>query len=220
MGKHLIPRFRDLVVVGGSPKSDALVVALDERVQPPWSRDHEAEDDRVLAGRGYGVYHREAGPDGPGLRLFLLPQGDNVEVVNVVPSASGSLTHDEYNQAVAQFYDDYLGEACASLGLTAELGPVHYDLEKDLPAKVYQALSAFSGAANKSTGSSHPMDRERWYEFIWRAHESGCDLDPTVLGQWFEADGWESDEARELAIEFESGRGLLRHRGRTSSIDW
>lgn len=140
-------------------------------------------------------------------------------MVNVVPDESGELSHDEYNDAVAEFHDKYLADVCTSLGLTAQLGAVHFDLEKDLPPGVFEALSMFSGAANKSTGSSHPMDRERWFDLIWRAHAADADLDPTLLGQWLEADGWGYREARELAIEYEFSRGLLRHPRRTS-LDW
>jgi hypothetical protein len=65
--------------------------------------------------------------------------------------------------------------------------------------------------ANKSTGASHPKDKERWFEFLISAHRTSARLDADLLARWLsEAEGWPEDTAHALAIDYEFALGLLQ----------
>src|SRR5436190_867887 len=83
---------------------------------------------------------------------------------------------------------DALADAIA-LGGDARLGEDVIDLQADLGETVFRALVAFSRSANRTTGSSHPMDRERWFAFLVAAHRSHVDLSVDVLAKWLALDG-------------------------------
>ena len=72
------------------------------------------------------------------------------------------------------------------------------------------ALNRFSVTANKSTGSSHPSDRCRWFEFIFAAHRAQGRLDSDILARWLaEVEDWPSEVANDLVIQYEFGIALL-----------
>lgn len=73
-------------------------------------------------------------------------------------------------------------------------------------------LRRFSGAANKSTGASHPSDERRWFDFIVAVHRAGDKLDAARLARWLhEAEGWDEDSAHKLAGNYETSLALLTH---------
>ncbi len=65
-------------------------------------------------------------------------------------------------------------------------------------------------STNKSTGSSHPLDHQRWMDFILTAHLEGSRLDATSLRRWLiEIEGWSPEVADQLAGQYEFGGRLL-----------
>lgn len=87
------------------------------------------------------------------------------------------------------------------------------DLEVELGTELFKKLRAFSGAANKATRSAHPLDRERWFDFITSIAQADVELHPSDLKRWLrEEGGWSDEVAHELALEFEFGQGLLDHK--------
>jgi hypothetical protein len=92
----------------------------------------------------------------------------------------------------------------------AELTEPEADLELWLPAGAADKLRVFCKVANKRTGSSHPSDRDRWYDFIVAAHEAEAEFTASTLVQWLrEEGGWDDELANKLACEYEFARGLL-----------
>ena len=74
-----------------------------------------------------------------------------------------------------------------------------------------ELLKRFSRNANKSTGSSHPFDRERWHEFIIGLHAERREIDTEKLGRWLQdVERWSDEAAIDLIIEYEFGRDLLK----------
>ena len=56
------------------------------------------------------------------------------------------------------------------------------------------ALRMFSVGANKSTGSSHPSDQERWFQFLFAAYRAQGEFDPYLLRRWLEeVEKWPPD---------------------------
>lgn len=74
-----------------------------------------------------------------------------------------------------------------------------------------EALHNFSILANKATGSSHPRDQERWFQFIFAAYRAPQQLDIDNLMRWLvEIEGWSDEKAHDLVIEYEFGLALLK----------
>lgn len=72
------------------------------------------------------------------------------------------------------------------------------------------ALHRFSVTANKSTGSKHPSDRRRWFDFIFAAHRAQSRLDSQILARWLtEVEEWPSEVVEDLVIQYEFGVALL-----------
>ena len=72
------------------------------------------------------------------------------------------------------------------------------------------ALRHFSHAANKTTGSAHPKDRERWLRFLSLAHADAKQMDPARLARWLtEIEDWDGDAVHGLIAEYEFALELL-----------
>ena len=69
---------------------------------------------------------------------------------------------------------------------------------------------SFSGLANKSTGSSHPYDRERWLKFIIYLHKHNEVADSEYVKEFLIEDGWTEDKAIDLVIEYSFALKLLK----------
>jgi hypothetical protein len=143
--------------------------------------------------------------------LHLFADRSKVYVANIVPTDRSNLSIGEYNEALVEFYERFAHPAADSIGVDTVLSADLVDLEVELPKHVFQALTAFSSLANKATGSSHPLDRQRWFEFLTLLHGSNSDLSTGLLQDWLILDGWSESVAFDLVIEFEFGIGLLKH---------
>ena len=96
-------------------------------------------------------------------------------------------------------------------GFTVETSKAQKTLEDFASEKVARSLRRFSAAANKSTGAGHPLDERRWHTFLIDAHQDNADLDAPALARWLREDeGWPEDVAHALAVEYETGRALLK----------
>lgn len=207
-----VPVFGELTFSDASSAFEELGSAIEGRLSGAWWRDRERESDRSLGGIRFLIFRRRPVEDRPAVGVFVTDRGTDLYVSNIVPAEAGQISRDEYNETLREFAADFAVPAAQELGIQAELTPGYVDLSKVLEPETYAALVAFSRAANRSTGSSHPMDQSRWFEFIWRLHESGRELGSDVLAGWLEEDGWSPDAAAELAGEFEYALSLLNHR--------
>lgn len=203
---------RDVAVQGEAGAVAALKEAIRASVVGgAWERDSEVAK-KLSARRGdedVDVF-RYGGPDAPGANVFLFWESHGAHVGNIVPVASTSLSHDEYNMIAKQFHDEVLAPLAVRAGCQTELGPTVRTIDEVLPPPVLEALKRFSDAANKSTGSAHPMDAERWDDFLILAHAHGTVLGENLLMDWLVRDeGWGEDEASTLVVEYEHARRLL-----------
>jgi hypothetical protein len=128
-----------------------------------------------------------------------------------VPCELGELSYDEYNHIVDEF-----AEICQpiakSMGFKVRKSSEDQTLEDWISGSSAKKLRLFSAAANKSTGTSHPRDQERWYEFVVSIVDNGDPLDASTLVCWLvEEGGWPEDIAHQLAIEYEQETGLLKY---------
>ncbi|MCY1462220.1 hypothetical protein D9M71_799680 [compost metagenome] len=54
------------------------------------------------------------------------------------------------------------------------------------------------------------MDQKRWFSFLISAHRASKRPDSEQVARWLvEVDGWSSEQAQDLAIDYEFALGLL-----------
>lgn len=159
--------------------------------------------------------------------------GDRIEtgelkVGNIVPLEKNQLSVEEYNAVLMQFYDDVILPFLESGTELIILQPSDdkFDPTSVISPTALKKLELFCSAANKSTGSSHPFDQERWFDFICQTVDDGQMFDCSTLesflqdkSYWGEkADdfigvmgdyAWDEEHAYELASEYENACEIL-----------
>jgi hypothetical protein len=209
--------FRELFIRGDSARLDAVAEDIGRSLTDGWTRDADAEAHmRSVAVGGRRKVYCFACPRRsrrPAATIFLLNKDPGpLFVANIVPHEKHELSYEEYNTIMEDFFRLFAEPAAERNGARAEMTEPQADLERWLPGGVADKLRVFCSIANKRTGSSHPMDRERWYNFLVAAHEANADLNAPTLARWLtEAGGWDDEMAERLAIEYEFARGLLSY---------
>lgn len=208
-----LPRYGELTIEGTT--LDELAPVLERHLRPPWSRATEIEEswqERGSMGGQPAIFRREADDGLPGAHLYLFAREDaSLYVSNVVPTKTGQLSEVEYNGLLEEFHDVAVVAAADELGIRAELDLAEYDLAERAGTEVRDALARFSRAANKSTGASHPMDAERFDDFVIETARLDPDRRPAAdtIAEWLVADSWSDDMAWDLALQYERGLRLL-----------
>lgn len=196
---------------------DRLVAVMDEigRSLPEgWSRDGEAEAKlTAIDPSSRRVYCFVSTGDGylPAATLYLV--GKRVGVIsaaNLVPLRQDRLGVHEYNEILRIFSERIAGPCARKLGVEIELTGDRADLEYWLSPEAAAKLRAFSAMANRGTGASHPLDQERWIDFLVTAHRDESRLEASDLKNWLvEIEGWPVEIADQLAGEYEFSGELL-----------
>jgi hypothetical protein len=82
----------------------------------------------------------------------------------------------------------------------------------NISEKSLKLLKNFSNEANKSTGSSHFCDRERWYDFIINSYVKYQEnINSYELKQWLLNENWDEESVEKLVNEYEFAVGMLQH---------
>jgi len=180
---------------------------------PQWRRNHDMEKD--IRGAGSDMYCFDFTPTVdtiavPAAHVWLAAndEGTAVYVPNIIPIGKSELTVTEYNAVRDRFFEDVVAEAIE--GRLVHLSKVDIDVDDVMSEETAKALKTFSAAANKSTGSSHPMDQKRWFDFIIKCFKNDDRVGPDFVGNWLTEQGWDERHIRELRSEFEQGLSLLR----------
>ncbi|MGK9236351.1 hypothetical protein KXS07_31505 [Inquilinus limosus] len=184
-----------------------------DHASPPWRHARERERDVAAhAGRGAEVlaFERDASGGIESVGLVLWSRDEGLEVTNIVPRRVSELGIRGYNAALEDFVARVAKPAAAATGYIVESSAAQQVLDDWLPAEAAGALRRFSAAANKATGSTHPMDRKRWFAFLISVHGAEAEFSTDLLVRWLtEVEGWSDDNAHDLAIEYEFGLALL-----------
>jgi hypothetical protein len=143
---------------------------------------------------------------------LFIDRGISARVTNIIPLKVGSLSIDEYNATLLNFYDQCIKPLSEELGLKCDLWDDKADISRWVTEDAARKLKSFSSLANKSTGSSHPLDQERWFSFITAVHGDQSELGEDILIRYLrEEHGWSEERAYKLGIEFEFAMDLLRY---------
>jgi hypothetical protein len=148
--------------------------------------------------------------------VFLTRRGKALKITNIVPEI-GELTRQQYNALVEAF--DALCEPVAERhGLSVHVSSDHQDISDLLTPRTMRALQLFSNAANRGTGSSHPLGRKRWLKFLVLAHDENATLDTETLTRWLiEEQRWSEDQAVKLSVQYEFAHELLEQYDKSST---
>ncbi|HFH3285713.1 hypothetical protein [Pseudomonas aeruginosa] len=211
MTEKSIEVFQDLYLRGGSAASirDCIL----SQVREPWQHDPERENDmKGFAGGDEDVIVlvRASFDDIDESGLVLWQEKDGYRVSNIVPRNVGELGIMKYNVILRDFVSLVAQPAAQGGGFEIDLTSPTQTLDDWLTADSAAALRRFSRLANKSTGASHPLDRERWFTFLITVHGTSKRLDTEQLARWLiEVEGWPAERAQELAIDYEFALVLL-----------
>lgn len=205
--------FRELVIRGPLDAIDSFFASIDTRLEGGWSRNAAAEAFGArlsVESRAYEIANSES--LAPATLFFVLDRSASAaRVSNVVPVATSKLSTDQYNAIVVDFARRYVARYLIS--------PCDYELTSDeksgeafLTGPVNASLRKFSAAANKSTGSGHPLDRKRWLDFLLAAHAAKIDIDAATLHRILtDENSWSEEIAWDLVRQYESGIELLQY---------
>jgi hypothetical protein len=209
----LLEVFQEFSITGDKDKLTSFLARLVKALPSNWKRNPKREKEvnrHPLAGNARQfAFSVDGERNYPPVDVFLLRRDPIVSVSNVVPRELGQLTRQQYNHFVVQLSRTATPLA-ASLGLSATLTSDEQDIQDILGPAAYKALKAFSGAANKTTGSSHPLDQRRWLKFLVLKHLNEAELSPELLVRWFvEEESWPETEAQDLGSELDFADELL-----------
>lgn len=199
---------RDLEVRGTRAEIDALVDHMTRAAQAPWARSAEGEAN--IGDDSYRVFSREADGSIPALGVALHLEPEGIQIVNIVPRDVGNLGTTVYNATLQEFLEQLVQPAAAALSLSVVTSLPRTSLAAEVGPEIARLLVQFSGAANQSSGSSHPADFRRWATFLATVHRSGKRLDTDLLFATLREQGWPKEKASHLVSEFEFARELLK----------
>lgn len=191
------------------------VAWVEEHLTEGWARDSAREEElnRESATKFY-CFACQRTADRAAAKLFVTHADRHTTswlyVSNIVPQEVQQLSFDEYNHILNEFGTRFAKPAADSIGIRVELSSPEQSIGDWLSPESAKRLIAFSRGANKSTGSSHWADRERWYDFLIAVHRSRENPDVGLLQRWLiEEEKWPDDTASDLVSEYEFARGLL-----------
>ena len=153
-----------------------------------------------------------------------------IKVGNIVPLRKNQLSIEEYNAVLDLFYEEIIVPNQSRLNGIKIVGPESdvFDPLKYISKEALKKLERFCNGANKSTGSSHPSDEERWFDFICQTVDDNQTFDfETIYRFLLDEDywgkkepgfigamghfAWDEEQAGELAAEYDNYVRLLKY---------
>lgn len=203
----MVSVMRDLKVGGTTEQIASLIEHMTNGARAPWARSAEGEEN--IGRESFRVFKRDADEALPAVGVALHLEPDGVEVVNIVPRDLNNLEPGVYNAVLQEFLESLLQPAADAQSLAVVTSTGSTSLAAEIGPEIARLLEVFSGAANQSTGSSHPLDFRRWAAFLIAAHRSGSKVDTWLLEKTLREQGWSEEHASDLVSEFEFARDLL-----------
>lgn len=204
--------FQNLELRGDRKSLANLIENIRSRLIDGWARDEEIEH-RYSQDIGKETYCFSCTKmkDRESATLFIVHSEPSLlRVSNIIPRDKGELSIVQYNRILNDFYERFVRSAAEEIGVNGILSSDEMKLEDLISHEAAKKLRTFSSCANRSTGSSHPMDRERWYDFLVTVHREDNKLGYDILFRWLvEEEKWPEEIAHDLIIEYEFAGGLI-----------
>lgn len=215
--------FRELYIHLNGVDIDTFYEKLEQSAKAPWVHKERGgiEEKSTCFEALKGL------PATPPVKLFIFPRDSGIlRVSNIIPAKTGWLTYDQYNAALEHFHENIVCPAITGTDIKADLTSDQISIGSIAGDNVEEAFVRFSNSANKSTGSSHPCDRERWLDFVLLAHKAKSntdpnkpDLDSDIVIRSLVDLGWSEETALKLGIEFELAEDILSHAQRRNGTN-
>ena len=212
---NTIEVYQDLYLTCPENGDSALPLILRGHVRPPWRHALETEE-RMASAAGpaterYTVLEREVAEGVPAARLVLYRDAGTYKVANIVPTECQSLGETGYNDVLNDFVTR-IAKPAQREGLSFKLTKRWQTMTDWTSKEAADALHLFSLMANKATGSSRPMDAQRWRDFLIADHRAEGSLSSQNLHRWLvEVEDWPFEEAKDLVNERDTAVELLQH---------
>ena len=147
-----------------------------------------------------------------GLVWFVIWENE-LKIVNIVPTVSVSLTHDEYNEILDCFNRDCVSKSLLNKDVSLKITEGVYNIQQIAGAKTFEALNKWEKLCNHSTGNTNSFDFERWADFLSIAFKEKSDLTPDLLNRWLvEERNWNDDDLiTKMVLDYEYGLSILEH---------
>lgn len=208
--------FKELSIRGEPEHLSSFIQALSDSDVSEWRRREDLEKKLMgISPKGniWYCFSCEENHNRVAADLWLANRSaEEVYVCNIVPTSEAELSYALYNQIInefAIFLSSYAAQCNVSVVLTGGM----LDIKEYLSPTCYSLLQTFSQLANKATGSSHPLDQQRWFAFLVQAHEEKSRLTSHELYRWLtEEEAWSPEMASRLVSEYEKGRALLDYK--------
>jgi hypothetical protein len=206
---------KNFEIEGGVESLKKCMLLISKLLEKGWVRDKEAEKESLKrhAGGADKVFCIICSrtKNYPSSKIYLLKYSGKITTTNIYPvKERRPLSNEEFNYIVRDFYEGFVKKAVEKTGVSITFSGGNVTPEDLLGRKPAKLLKLFSNAANKSSGSSHPLDRERWFNFIISAHLNGSKASTSELGQCLLEDGWSDEMAHKLVCQYEYAKDLLQ----------
>ena len=199
--------FQDLFLEFSDERRQQVRRALQEHAATPW---HHAKEWEENLGKDYMAFERDSKDDLPSSGLALWSQPYGYCVANIVPLKIGELGVPNYNDVLNDFLERVVNPASKNVEFYVKISARRQSITDWTSQEAANALHRFAVTANKSTGSSHPSDQDRWFEFLFAVRKAPKRLRTYRLGRWLtEVEEWPPEVVTRLIIEYEFAMDLL-----------
>lgn len=205
--------FRDLEIhPDGEP--GAYISKLEQNLPEGWTRNFDSEQRTGTIGAcQYYCFTCENRQGLEVATLFFIEREDGaLYVCNIVPRDKSSLSYGEYNMILDDFADSVIAKLPGADEHLVLASSDTVDFKVILGEEAYKLLDRFAMTSNRSSGSAHPSDREKWFDFIHYVHDNDIDFGPSQFkryileeAKWPEKTGWD------LVLEYEFALDLLAY---------
>ena len=146
-------------------------------------------------------------------KVWLYISDAGLVVANITSDSNRNLGIVNYNLVLNSFFNDIVQPLVR--GFQCDLTGEDVSFEVILPSEVYRKLNLWQSSCDKSAPIAHPLDNERWMDFVVSYFEEcDCDITSVDLQQWLSEDcQWPqgfSDSIQEMGMLFEYSMDLLR----------
>jgi hypothetical protein len=205
--------YQDLIISGSDENLKKWLSEIDGRLVNGWIHNIQNEDN-ISSSTNHSMYcfscdKRETRP--PASLWVSHYEENKMTIPNIVPEGE-KLSMAMYNTILKEFHSFYIEPMLEMFHLDVQLSPENITISDLLPEITLRLFILFSRTSNKSTGNIHPSDRTKWFDFVISCHKENVELDTSLLKRWLvEEEGWSSDIALELIIDYETQIVLLSH---------
>jgi hypothetical protein len=183
-----LPECRDPIITGGAADIARIGDAIATQLRTGWLRDRAREKERgPIEGSldlAWLVFNRDATPDIPAASLLMTAQDNDLAVTNIVPQSARAFPMQQYNRILAESFETAAEPACHAPSLRCTLTEDALPVAHWVSEEAASRLLRFSDLANRATGAAHPLDRKRWFAFIFETVKDESSLDAGTLGRW------------------------------------